>query len=161
MSSLVCPVRGKNTLPGLLIATSRPATSKTIFFSAMLSPEDLGEVEIHRLLQLGVGARPRLAVRAPADELGGMPEARPFHVVVADLEHAFGPQRYERQVLVRVPPADRGRPRGPFARLVLRPVPLMLVEGGDQRLQLAEQFLAPLHREGAHHADAGQLALVR
>ena len=37
MSSLVTPARGKNTLLGLLIATSRPASSSTIFGSAMLA----------------------------------------------------------------------------------------------------------------------------
>src|SRR5215470_12925007 len=104
MSSLVTPVRGKYTLSGLLIVTSWPASSSTIFGSATARPQDLVEVEADRLLQLGVGARARLAVRAPADELGGVPEPRALHVVVADLEHAFRPQRDERQVLVRVPP---------------------------------------------------------
>src|ERR1700722_10842584 len=123
MSSLVTPACVKNTLLGLLIATSRPASSSTIFGSAMVpaaNPEDLGEIEAHRLLQLGVGARARLTVRTPADELGGVPEARSLHVVVADLEHAFGPQRYERQVLVRVPPAGLGLARGALAGFVLR-----------------------------------------
>src|ERR1017187_2102140 len=163
MSSLVCPVRGKNSLPGLLIVTSRPASSSTIFLSAMMTirrSEDLGQVEADRLLQLGVGARPRLAVRPPADELGGMPEALVLHVVIADLDHAFRAQRDERQVLVRVPPAGHGRPRRPLAGLVLRPVPRMRLEGGDQRLQLAEQLLALLHTERADHADAGQLPVV-
>src|SRR5260370_27174271 len=135
MSSLVCPVRGKYTLPGLLIATWRPPISRTIFASAMMASQDLGEVEADRLLQLGVGARARLAVRAPADELGGVPEARALHVVVADLEHALRPQRDERQVLVRVPPAGHGRPRGTLAGLVLRPVPRQRLERGDQLLQ--------------------------
>src|SRR5271166_3171445 len=165
MSSLVTPARGKYTLPGLLTVTSRPASSRIIFWLATLAlrrvaPQDLGEVVADRLLELRVGARARLTVRAPADELGGMPEARALHVVVADLDHALRAQRDERQVLVRVPPAGHGRPRGPLAGLVLRPVPRMLVECGDQRLQLAEQFLALLHTERAHHADAGQLPVL-
>src|SRR5208282_5535835 len=117
MSSLVTPARGKNTLLGLLIATSRPASSSTTFGSAMLAArrmaarrmaarrQDLGQVVAHRLLQLRISARARIAVRAPADELGGVPEARALHVVIADLDHALRAQRDERQVLGRVPPA--------------------------------------------------------
>src|ERR1700689_1260010 len=128
--------------------------------SGIASPEYLGQVEAHRLLKLGVGTRARLAVRAPADELRGVPEPRAFHVVIADLEYALGPQRYERQVLVRVPPAGLGLARGALARLVPGPVPRMPVERGHQRLQFAEQFLAPLHRGGADYADAGPLPLA-
>src|ERR1700733_12395790 len=119
MSSLVTPACGKNTLLGLLTATSCPASSRTFFGSAMLcsvrpAPEDLGQVEADRLLELRVGTRVRLAVRAPPDELGGVPEPRAFHVVVADLEDTLRAQRDERQVLVCVPPAGHGRPRGPL-----------------------------------------------
>src|ERR1700734_2241819 len=157
MSSLVCPVRGKNSLPGLLIATSRPAASTRIFLgSAMARSEDLGQIVADRLLQLGVGTRVRFPVRAPADELGGVPEPRAFHVVVADLEYAFGPQRDERQVLGRVPPAALGLARGALTPMVPGPVPRMPVERSDQRLQFAEQLTAPLHRKGADHAHAGQ-----
>src|ERR1700739_2024463 len=107
MSSLVTPACGKYTLPGLLIATWWPASSRTVFGLAMPgpagpAPQDLCEVVVDRLLELGVGARARLPVRAPADELRGVPEARALHVVVTDLEHALRAQRYERQVLVRV-----------------------------------------------------------
>src|SRR5580658_10347123 len=175
MSSLVTPARVKNTLLGLLIATSWPKSSRTSFGSATLptprtpgtpgtartpGPQDLAQVEADRLLQLGVGARARLPVRAPADELGGVPEPRPFHVVVPDLQHPLRAQRDERQVLVRVPPAGHGRPRGPLAGLVLPPVPRVLVERGDQRLQLREQRDPLLHGERADHADAGQLPVV-
>src|SRR5215472_16394569 len=161
MSSLVTPARGKYTLPGLLTVTSWPASSSTIFLgSAMPAPQDLGEVETHRLLQLGVRARARLAVRAPADELRGMPEPRALHVVVTDLDHALRAQRDERQVLVRVPPAEHGRPRGPLGGLLLGPVPRVLVERGDQRLHLGEQLDPLLHRERADHAHAGQLPVV-
>src|SRR5580692_3955034 len=111
MSSLVTPARGKYTLLGLLTATSCPASSSTTFGSAMTAPQDVGEVEADRLLQLGVGARARLAVGPPADELRGVPEPRALHVVVADLHHALRAQRDERQVLGRVPPAGHGRPR--------------------------------------------------
>src|SRR5438876_6218565 len=127
MSSLVTPARGKYTLLGLLIATSWPASSSTIFFgSAMPASQDLGQVEADRLLQLGVGARARLAVRAPADELRGVPEPRALHVVVADLDHAFRPQRDEREVLAGIPPAEHGRPRRPLGGLLLGPVPRVL-----------------------------------
>src|ERR1700730_4604853 len=131
MSSLVTPAREKNTLLGLLIATSRPASSKTCFGSAIRAPaQDLGQVEADRLLQLLVGTRARLAVRPPPDELGGVPEPRAFHVVVADLEHPLGAQRDEGQVLARVPPAGHGRLRGPLPGGVRTPVPRMPVEPG-------------------------------
>src|SRR5579862_3086952 len=106
MSSLVTPARVKNTLLGLLIAISRPKSSSTSFGSAMVrtpGTEDLAQVEADRLLQLGVRARARLPVRAPADELSGVPEPRAFHVVVPDLQHPLRAQGDERQILVRVP----------------------------------------------------------
>src|SRR5512146_124386 len=151
MSSLVTPARGKYTLLGLLTTTSCPASSRISFFSAMAALlgtalEDLGQVEADRFFQLGVGTGTRFPVRAPAGELGGVPEPRALHVVVADLHHPLRAQRDERQVLVGVPPAGHGRPRGPLAGLVLRPVPRMLVDGGDQRLELGEQLDPLLHR---------------
>src|SRR5579864_1271799 len=160
MSSLVTPARVKNTLLGLLIATSWPKSSRTSFGSATVTTEDLAQIEADRLLQLGVRARARLPVRAPADELGGVPEPRAFHVVVPDLQHPLRAQRDKRQVLVRVPPAGHGGPRGALARLVLPPVPRVFVERGDQRLQLREQLDPPLHGERADHPHAGQLPVV-
>src|SRR5215469_14768560 len=153
MSSLVTPAREKNTLLGLLIATSCPASSSTRFGSATrTASQDLGQVETDRLLQLRIRARAGLAIRPPPDELGGVPEPRSLHVVVADLEHALGAQRDERQVLVRVPPAGHGRPRGPLPGLVLPPVPRVPLKPRDQRLQLREQRDPLLHRQRAHHA---------
>src|SRR5215469_13372925 len=157
MSSLVTPAREKNTLLGLLIATSRPASASTFFGSAMpasrrTAPQDLGQVKADRLLQLSVGTRPGLAVRPPPDPLGGVPEPRSFHVVVTDLEHALGTQRDERQVLIRVPPAVHGRPRGPLPGRMRPPVPRVPLKPRDQRLQLREQRDPLLHRQRAHHA---------
>src|SRR6266700_7434888 len=140
MSSLVTPARGKYTLPGLLTATSRPASSRISFFASAMAVlrgtafQDPGQVEADRLFQLGVGAGAQFPVRAPAVELRGVPEPRALHVVVADLDHPLRAERDEREILVRVPPAGHGRPRGPLAGLVLGPVPRMLVERGDQRL---------------------------
>src|SRR4030095_4388381 len=73
--------------------------------ASLLQPEDLSEVEVHRLLELLVRARARLPVRTPAPEPRGVPEAGALHVVVADLNHALRPQRHEREVLAGVPPA--------------------------------------------------------
>ncbi|MDT5187887.1 MAG: taurine---2-oxoglutarate transaminase, partial [Mycobacterium sp.] len=52
---------------------------------------------------MGVGARARIAVGAPAVELGGVAEPVAFHVVVADLDHLFRSQRHEREILAGVP----------------------------------------------------------
>src|SRR5215469_8399070 len=97
MSSLVCPVRGKKTLPGLLTGTWSPATSTMVFASAMASAlsQEVRETVADRLLKLLVRARVRRAVRAPANELRRVPEAGSFHVVVADLDDAFWAQRNE------------------------------------------------------------------
>src|ERR1039457_7604034 len=90
--------------------------------------ENRAEVVADRLLELGVGAGAGITVRAPAGELGGVPETPPLHVVVADLDHPFRPQRDEREVLARIPPAGLAVPgggRGPRALgRALGPAPL-------------------------------------
>src|SRR5262245_6768324 len=104
---------GRFRSPSYLTASSprrRPPTAvsspTTWRWSASPSGrQDVGEVEVDRLLELGVGTRAGLAVRTPADELGGVAEAAAFQVVVADLDDPLGPQRHERQRLARVPPA--------------------------------------------------------
>src|SRR5579862_287498 len=158
MSSLVTPARVKNTLLGLLIATSCPPSSRTSFGSAMLTaprtprPQDLTQVEANRLLQLGVRAGARLPVRAPADELSRVPEPRPFHVVVPDLKHPLRAQRDERQVLIGIPPAGHGHSRGTLACLVLSPVPRAPVELGRARGKPAYPPSGHGHPPGCHNA---------
>src|SRR5215472_15899624 len=109
----------------------------TVFLLAMSAlhlPEDFREVEPDRLDELIEGAGARVPVGSPADELGGVPQARALHVVVADLQHALGTQRGERQVLADVPPAVLGAARRPGALGELRgPVPRMALERRDQR----------------------------
>ena len=56
----------------------------------------LGEVEVDGLLELVVGAGAGVAVGTPAVELGGVAEPAAFQVVVADLDHPFGPQGHKR-----------------------------------------------------------------
>src|SRR6266581_1611363 len=101
--------------------------------------EDVGEVELDRFVELFVGAGAGVTVGAPADELGGVPEPGAFHVVVADLDDALGPQWGEGQVLARAPPAGFGVAWRPGTLLLPGPCPRVLVEGGDQRLHLFEQ----------------------
>src|SRR5215472_16607598 len=74
--------------------------SGSLFFE-----QDVREAVADRFLQLSVRARAGVTVGAPADELCGVPETGAFHVVVADLDHAFRAQRDERQVLADVPAA--------------------------------------------------------
>ena len=88
---------------------------------ARVSSQDVGQAEADRLLQLAEAAGLRVAVRAPPDELGRVPEPGALHVVVADLDHPLGAQRDERQVLVRVPPAVLGVARVPGPRLAVSP----------------------------------------
>ena len=74
-------------------------------------------------------------------------------MLVADLDHPLGSQRDERQVLADRPAAALGVARRAGALLLLGPRPRVIVEGGDQRLQLDEQLLAPGGRKRADHAD--------
>ena len=60
-----------------------------------------------------------------------------FHVVVADLD-ALRSQRHERQVRAGVPAGAIVAAWCAFAALVGGPIPGMAVEGGDERLQLAD-----------------------
>src|SRR3954469_1214908 len=84
--------------------------------------QHLGQVELHRTLQLFVGARVRITVGPPPLELSGMPETDALHVVVAHFDNPLRAQRSERQVLAVVPAAHLVLARGPFALLVSRPV---------------------------------------
>src|SRR5262249_39090024 len=112
-------------------------------------------------LKLSEAATLRFAVGPPADELRSVPEPGAFHVVVADLDDALGPQRDEREVFAGVPAAVLGLARMTSTRGGLwHPVPRMAVEGGDQRLQLGVQGLALGERERADDADAGQVAVL-
>jgi hypothetical protein len=85
-------------------------------------------------------------------------------MVVADLHHPLGPQRCERQLLPGVPAAASGPlPAAPLGLGLLlpgAPVPRVPLEAGPERLELDEQLPPALHREGADHPDAGQLAGV-
>ena len=87
-----------------------------------------------RLLELLVRARPRVAVRAPADELRRVAEPRPLHVVVPDLDDELRAEGGERQVLAGAPPAELRVPRRPRAERLLGPRPGMIVERRHERL---------------------------
>src|SRR5258708_22335386 len=117
--------------------------------TADLLREDVREVEADGLLELVKPAGPRITVGAPPDELGRVPEPGALHVVVAHLDDPLGPQRHERQVLARIPPAVLRLARVADARLGPGPVPRVAVQGGDQRLQLGEHLTAGGPRERA------------
>src|SRR5580704_9856896 len=122
-----------------MAARRSPAKCVTPWTSARR--EQLREVEVHRLFKLPEAARARVAVIAPPNPLGCVPEPGPFHVLVPDLDDPLGPQRHERQILLRVPPAALGRPRVPgpvLLCLLSAPVPRMALERGDERLDLGE-----------------------
>src|SRR5258708_36825879 len=104
--------------------------------TADLLREDVREVEADGLLELVKPAGPRITVGAPPDELGRVPEPGALHVVVAHLDDPLGPQRHERQVLARVPPAGLRLARVTAAGLGPGPVPRGAEERGDQRLHL-------------------------
>src|SRR5205085_2109081 len=78
-----------------------------------------------------------------------MPEARPLQVVVAHLDHPLRAQRYERQVLLRVPAATALGPLGE----VRRPAPRVLADVDDPGLQLGEQLASAGHRKRPDDAD--------
>jgi hypothetical protein len=55
-----------------------------------------------------------------------------FHVVVADLDHALGPERHEREILAGVLARPFVSPWRAVAGYVGGPVPRMIVESGDE-----------------------------
>ena len=110
------------------------------------------------LVELRIGARSRVAVRPPAVELRGVPEAPAFHVVVADFDDTLRAQGNKGHVLAGVPPR-RLVPAG--AVLPGRPVPRMLGDIGHQGLQIGEQLPALRQREGPDDAHRDQGVVVK
>ena len=116
--------------------------------------------KVDRPVELLVGARPRVAVGAPAVELGGVPEAlRPPCGRSAPRRRARAAAARTRGPCRRSSATPRTA-RGARAGLLLGPGPRMALEVGHQRLQLLEQLPAARHREGADDADRGQRAVV-
>src|SRR3954471_12547261 len=97
-------------------------------------PPQVGDVVGDRPFELVPGARPRVPVRPPPDELAGMPEAATLEVVVLRLDHELRSERDEGEVLAGVPAAPEraalsGGGRGVL--LVATPVPGVPVERRD------------------------------
>src|SRR5262249_22143553 len=112
------------------------------FARAQVNREDVRQVVLDGLLQLLVGARLRVAVRTPANELGGVSEAHAFHVLVAGFDYSLRPQRREREVLVRRPTAALTGARRARAFFLSGPRPGVIVKGGDQGLHFDEQLFS-------------------
>ena len=119
-------------------------------------PEDLAQLERDGRLELGVGARRRVAVGPPAHERGGMAEAVVLEVVVGDLAHRLGPDRLPRHVLARVPAVDgTGRPALGLGLCPARPrVSLQGVLAIGR--ELVDELAAPGHAEPGRHTDVVQ-----
>src|SRR5262249_31836361 len=75
-----------------------------------------------RALELIVATVARTFVGAPAQEVGGVPEARALHVVVGDLADALRAQRQPAQVLAAIPPTRRARHALPARVVRLGPI---------------------------------------
>src|SRR6266508_4468778 len=67
--------------------TSRVPACPVVRVSGKVGAQDVGEVELDRLLELLVRARLGVAVGAPADELGGVPEPDALHREGPDHAH--------------------------------------------------------------------------
>jgi len=80
----------------LLCRYVRPSSWLAVGAEPAELPQDVAEVEADRLFKLLVGARLRVPVGPPADELGGVPEPPALHVVVAHLDYPLRAQRDER-----------------------------------------------------------------
>jgi hypothetical protein len=78
----------------------------TIKKSSFAGGEDVGEVVLHRLLQLLVRTGARITVGPPAEELGGVPESIALHVLVTDFDDQIGSQRDEGEVFLGVPSTE-------------------------------------------------------
>src|ERR1700759_1438815 len=140
------------SLKSLAMAASLPAGAQP--------RDDIAKADRQRAVELRVGARRRLAVRAPAVELRGVAEPLALHVVVTHLDDPLGPQRHERQVLAVVPSRVLVLARRPLACLVGGPVPRVAIEIRYQRLKFGEQLAALRHRERTDHAHGRQRAAV-
>src|SRR5215207_4805025 len=122
--------------------------------------QDSSEVVAHRLLQLLIAARLRIAVVAPALELGGMAKAPALHVVVLHLKHPLRSQRREAEVLAGAPATlGAGDAVGVGRQELAPPAPRVVLDRADQRLQLLDELRTPGLGEAGAHADVLQLAI--
>src|SRR5260370_2061397 len=74
--------------------------------------------------KLVISALARLLVVAPPSKMRHVPEASTLHVLISDLGHQLGPQRFPRQVLPLAPSALAARNAMPgftVSRYMLRP----------------------------------------
>src|SRR4026209_794147 len=83
-------VSGKCPIGVVLGVSARPSAASAA------SAEDCGELVRWHALELGESAIRGRLVAAPATKLGGVPEAAALHVVVGDLDHELGAQRFPR-----------------------------------------------------------------
>src|SRR5439155_9446108 len=133
--------------------TSFPGPSGGCFRAGLgAAGEDLVHVEAHRAFELVVGTRRRYPVRPPPDELRGVPEPVPLHVVVGDLADQLRPEQLVRDVLLARPAARRARYPG---RLVVGG-PRVVGHPFTVRRQLVQQFTPPGRRERRGHPDVVQ-----
>src|SRR5580704_4900675 len=115
--------------------------------------------------QLIVAAVLRALVWTPAQELRGMSEPSPLHVVVRDLTDALRPERLPAQIFPAVPPAGRtGHPLSLRAGFLLchGPIPPWMVfeRVGAQRRQLDDELLAHRGRERRGDPDMVERVIV-
>src|SRR6187455_2075835 len=71
-----------------------------------LAPKDLLDLGRGHHFELCVGAVARRLVDAETSELSGMSKATALHVIVGDLDHELGAQRFPRQILALAPAAE-------------------------------------------------------
>src|SRR5207237_5582692 len=151
--------------PGAARARLRSLARVAVAATRIARPEDTLELVGGRDLELVVAAVLRALVRTPAEELGGVAEPRPLHVVVRDLAGPLGAQRLPAQILAAIPATGRaGKPLPLGARFLLGhgPVaPRMALERvRAQRRQLGHQLLAHRVGEGGGDAHVVQRVLV-
>src|SRR5262245_10982407 len=106
--------------------------------------EDALELVRRRDFELVVPAVGGWLVGTPALEDGGVPEARPLHVVVLDLADALDPQRFPREVLAGTPPALAAGHPGHIRRVDLGPFPpgVILQRARAERCELIDELPA-------------------
>src|SRR4051794_1067663 len=109
--------------------------------------EDFAQLDRDGRVELCVRARLGVAVGAPAREPRGVPEAIALQVLVSDLGDELDAQRLPREVLPRVPPAQRARAPLPARARIgvgLRPLaPRVIVERAVAvRRELFRELLA-------------------
>jgi len=113
-------------------------------------------------LELRVGAIGRLLIRPPAAKLRDVPEAIALHVIVGDLDHELGPERFPGEIFTLTPATLATGHALRCAGFLVAAGPCFPRMIGKRvftiRLQEFSELLASIRRKTGTHSDMLQRA---